>query len=103
MADDPVLETLSHLASDPRHSEEGDEILLAALERVPPEYAEVIRYHFLHGICQEKIAQLLDIPLATVKWCCFRGKEILRCVLSAAPRAPRCVRIKAACARGSNP
>jgi RNA polymerase sigma factor (sigma-70 family) len=97
MAEEPILETLSHLACDPRHTVEGDEILLAALDCVPAEYAEVIRYHFLHGMSQQKVADLLGIPLATVKWCCFRGKEILRCILSPEPRAPRCVRMKASC------
>ena len=82
MTDEPILETLSHLASDPRHSEEGDEILLAALEHVPPEAAEVIRYRFLHGISQQEIAEFLGIPLASVRSCCFRGKEILRSILS---------------------
>jgi RNA polymerase sigma factor (sigma-70 family) len=103
MVDEPILETLSHLASDPRHTEAGDEILLAALECVPPQYAEVIRYRFLHGMPQQKIAELLGIPLLTVKWCCVRGKEILRCVLSPEARAPRCVRIGSTCSEEWGP
>jgi RNA polymerase sigma factor (sigma-70 family) len=97
MVDEPILETLSHLASDPRLTEAGDEILLAALECVPPQYAEVIRYHFLHGMQQQKVADFLGIPLLTVKWCCVRGKEILRGILSPEPRAARSVRMASIC------
>lgn len=83
-----VLETLSDLASAPRNSGVGDDLLLEALQSIPPEYAEVIRYHFLHGLPHQKIAELLGAPLSTVKWRCFRGKEILRCTLSAGPTCP---------------
>ncbi|HEX7669428.1 MAG TPA: RNA polymerase sigma factor [Polyangiaceae bacterium] len=83
--DQRLLETLSELASDPRYTDAGDELLLAALENIPPEYGEVIRYHFLHGLAHKKIAEFLDIPLSTVKWRCFRAKEILRCSLSSEP------------------
>jgi RNA polymerase sigma-70 factor, ECF subfamily len=86
--DDPDLETISHLASDPRQTEAGDGVLLEALENIPPEYAEVIRYHFLHDLPHQKIAEFLGVPLSTVKWRCFRGKEILRCTLSPEPTCP---------------
>jgi RNA polymerase sigma-70 factor (ECF subfamily) len=83
--DESSLNTLSELASAPRQSDVGDDLLLAALESIPPEYGEVIRYHFLHGLPHQKIAEFLDVPLSTVKWRCFRGKEILRCTLSPEP------------------
>ncbi|HEX5855500.1 MAG TPA: RNA polymerase sigma factor [Thermoanaerobaculia bacterium] len=86
--DESVLGTLSQLASAPRQTDEGDRLLLAALESIPPEYAEVIRYHFLHDLPQQKIADFLGIPLSTVKWRCFRGREILRCTLSPEPTCP---------------
>ena len=86
--DDSDLETFSHLASDPRQADTGDGVLLAALENIPPEYAEVIRYHFLHDLPHQKIADFLGVTLSTVKWRCFRGKEILRCTLSPEPTCP---------------
>jgi RNA polymerase sigma factor (sigma-70 family) len=86
--DESFLETLSDLASAPRQSDAGDDLLLAALESIPPEYGEVIRYHFLHDLPHQKIAEFLDVPLSTVKWRCFRGKEILRCTLSPEPTCP---------------
>ncbi|HEX7669793.1 MAG TPA: RNA polymerase sigma factor [Polyangiaceae bacterium] len=90
--DESLLETLSDLASEPRRNEVGDELLLAALESIPPEYGEVIRYHFLHGLPHQKIAEFLDVPLSTVKWRCYRGKEILRCTLSPEPTCPKVCR-----------
>jgi RNA polymerase sigma-70 factor (ECF subfamily) len=86
--DESVLETLAHLATDPRQSEPEDGLLLEALETIPAEYAEVLRYHFLHDLPHQKIAEFLDVPVSTVKWRCFRGKEILRCTLSPEPTCP---------------
>jgi RNA polymerase sigma factor (sigma-70 family) len=76
--EEPVLETLSELATAPRRSAAGNALLFMALEGIPPEYAEVVRYHFVHGLSHEKIAGFLGIPISTVKWRCFRGKELLR-------------------------
>ncbi|HEX5854692.1 MAG TPA: RNA polymerase sigma factor [Thermoanaerobaculia bacterium] len=86
--DESVLETLSDLASSARQGDVGSELLVSALATIPPEYAEVIRYHFLHDLSHQKIAEFLDVPLSTVKWRCFRGKEILRCTLSSEPTCP---------------
>jgi RNA polymerase sigma-70 factor (ECF subfamily) len=83
-----VLETLSRLAADPRQSDAGDRLLLETLEKIPAMYAEVIRYHVLHDLTQQKIAEFLNLPLSTIKWRCFRGKEILRCTLSPEPTCP---------------
>ena len=92
--DGSVLETLSRLAIDPRQSDVTDGLLLTALESIPAEYAEVLRYRFLHDLPHQKIAEFLDVPISTVKWRCFRGKEILRCTLSPEPTCPT------ACRRG---
>ncbi|HEX7669035.1 MAG TPA: RNA polymerase sigma factor, partial [Polyangiaceae bacterium] len=61
--DESVLETFSDLASCPRQSDVVNELLIAALASIPPEYAEVIRYHFLHDMPHQKIAEFLDISL----------------------------------------
>jgi len=76
--EESVLETLSGLATTQASSAAGNALLFIALESIPPEYAEVVRYHFLHGLSHEKIAEFLGIPASTVKWRCFRGKELLR-------------------------
>lgn len=73
--------TLSDLACAPRENGIGDDVLRPALARIPPDYAEVIRLHYLHGFPHQKIADFLAIPVATIRWRCFRGKELLREVL----------------------
>jgi RNA polymerase sigma-70 factor (ECF subfamily) len=83
--DDSMLETLSALAVTPRHAEAGDDALFAALERIPFDYAEVLRLHFLHELPHQKIANALDVPVSTVKWRCFRGKKMLRGAFVEAP------------------
>ncbi len=81
-----VLETLSELATAPRRNAAGNALLFLALEGIPPQYAEVVRYHFLHGLSHERIAEFLGIPLSTVKWRCFRGREFLRGAPSPEPK-----------------
>jgi RNA polymerase sigma-70 factor, ECF subfamily len=98
--DNSLLETLSELACGPRTSEEGDDILLSALDRIPPEYSEVIRLHFLHDVPHQKIAEFLDVPITTVKWRCFRGKELLRDAVSTGPEVrTRCSKVSCSGAR----
>ncbi len=95
--DEKELETISSLAFAPRREEDGDELLLEALERIPPRYAEVMRLHFLHGLPHKSIAVFVDAPLATVRWRCFRGKELLRDALKAGGSGT--ARIEEACRR----
>jgi RNA polymerase sigma-70 factor, ECF subfamily len=73
--------TLSNIVCASREELEGDEILRAALERIPPEYAEVLRLHFLHEMPHQQIAEFLAVPVSTVKWRCYRGKQMVRCIV----------------------
>jgi RNA polymerase sigma-70 factor (ECF subfamily) len=75
------LATLSNIVCAPREELEGDDVLRSALDAIPPEYAEVLRLHFLHGMPHQKIAEFLAVPVSTVKWRCFRGKQMLRCLV----------------------
>ena len=79
--DDGVEASISLVAFSRRRPEEGDAELLEALSRMPPAYGEVLRYHFLHGLPHQAIADLGGVPLSTVKYRCSRGKELLRAAL----------------------
>lgn len=79
--DDALLKTLSDLACDPREERPGDGLLRGAIEEIAPDYAAVIRLHFLHGLPHRKIAALLGVSLPTIKWRCARGKELIRDIL----------------------
>lgn len=94
--DDGVVATISLVAFSRRRPEEGDAELLEALSRMPAQYGEVLRYHFLHGLPHQQIAEMGGVPLSTVKYRCARGKELLRGVLRDM-RAPLSSRIESTC------
>src|SRR5512132_957900 len=62
--DESLVATLSDLAFGPREEKNGDGYLLAALAQISPEYGEVLRLHFLHGVPHRQIATLLGVSLA---------------------------------------
>lgn len=75
--DEVLLEHVGALAR-PLVAEGGDEELRLALERVPANYALVLRLRFLDETPLKRIAAFLGVPVSTVKWRVHRGKELLR-------------------------
>lgn len=75
--DEVLLEHVEALAR-PLVAEGGDEELRLALERVPADYALVLRLRFLDEMPLKRIAAFLGVPVSTVKWRVHRGKELLR-------------------------
>lgn len=64
----------------------GDEArrLLAAIAQLPEKYRSVITLYHLQGRQYDEIAQVLEIPIGTVKTHLFRAKEQLRRLLNKA-------------------
>lgn len=58
--------------------DERDERLHRAIEELAEEYRAVITLHYLQGMAYEQIAQVLEIPMGTVKARLFRAKRGLR-------------------------
>ena len=58
--------------------------LRAAIEALPEKYRTVITLYHLQGKQYEEIAEVLGLPMGTVKTHLFRAKEQLRKLLSAA-------------------
>jgi RNA polymerase sigma-70 factor, ECF subfamily len=56
--------------------------LRAAIEALPEKYRTVITLYHLQGRQYEEIAQVLELPMGTVKTHLFRAKEQLRRLLS---------------------
>ena len=56
--------------------------LRAAIARLPEKYRSVITLYHLQGRQYEEIAQVLEIPIGTVKTHLFRAKEQLRRMLN---------------------
>jgi RNA polymerase sigma-70 factor (ECF subfamily) len=52
--------------------------LRLALERVPTDYALVLRLHYLDEMPLKRIAAFVGVPLTTVKWRVHQGKKLLR-------------------------
>jgi RNA polymerase sigma-70 factor (ECF subfamily) len=78
--DELLLDRLEALAT-PADREAEDAALREALERLPPEYALVLRLQFFDEMPQQRIAKALGVPVSTVKWRVYRGKQLLREVL----------------------
>ena len=65
-------------------AERNDEAqaLRAAISELPEKYRAVITLYHLQGRQYEEIAQVLDLPMGTVKTHLFRAKELLRKALT---------------------
>lgn len=57
---------------------ESNEELAWALDRIPAEYALVLRMRFLDEMPLKRIAAFLGLSLATVKWRVYQGKKLLK-------------------------
>jgi RNA polymerase sigma-70 factor, ECF subfamily len=58
--------------------QESSEELTRALERLPDDYAMVLRMRFLDEMPQKRIAAFLGVPVSTIKWRVHHGKKLLR-------------------------
>jgi RNA polymerase sigma-70 factor, ECF subfamily len=70
--DDPEGEFFSGLV---------DETILAHIDKIPGEFREVVLLSDLEGLSYAEIANVLDVPLGTVKSRLFRGRKLLQKVL----------------------
>lgn len=77
MMDEMLLETLDALAR-PFVEKSGDDELRRALEKVPEDYALVLRLRYLDEMPLKRIAAFLGAPLSTVKWRLHQGKKLLK-------------------------
>jgi RNA polymerase sigma-70 factor (ECF subfamily) len=55
-----------------------DEELRLALEKIPADYALVLRLRFSDEMPLKRIAAFLGVAVSTVKWRIYRGKQLLR-------------------------
>ena len=76
--DSLLIDRLQALSAPPLADREAENAeLLAAMDRLPPEYALVLRLQFFDGMPQSRIAAALSVPVSTVKWRVYRGKQVL--------------------------
>jgi RNA polymerase sigma-70 factor (ECF subfamily) len=65
------------------------ESLVAALDQLSPAHQEVLLLTFVHDLSYAEIAEILDIPVGTVKSRLNHAKRALRAVLTAREEAGR--------------
>ena len=76
--DELLLERVDALSRPLVVESTEDEGMAQALERVPADYALVLRLRFLDEMPLKRIAAFLGVPVSTVKWRVHRGKRLLR-------------------------
>jgi RNA polymerase sigma-70 factor (ECF subfamily) len=76
--DELLLSEVDALARPLVRETEAAEELQLALEKVPPEYALVLRLRFLDEMPLRHIAAFVGVPVSTVKWRVHKGKDLLR-------------------------
>lgn len=83
-ADDRVYET-PLFAGKADYDPEGeffrglvDDEVLAAVDGLPDDFREAVVLSDLHGMRYQEIAEILDVPLGTVKSRLFRGRKLLQ-------------------------
>jgi RNA polymerase sigma-70 factor (ECF subfamily) len=76
--DEFLIDKVTALAAPLAREPGADEELELALERLPSGYALVLRMRFLDEMSLKRIAAFLGVPVSTVKWRVFKGKQLLR-------------------------
>jgi RNA polymerase sigma-70 factor (ECF subfamily) len=76
--DELLLDQVQALARPLVRTGEAVEELRLALEEMPADYAMVLRLRFLDEMPLKRISAFLGVPVSTVKWRVFKGKELLR-------------------------
>jgi RNA polymerase sigma-70 factor (ECF subfamily) len=74
--DELLLGNLAAISAPVIESE--DDELSRALENLPADYAMALRLRFLDEMPLKRIAAFLGVPVSTVKWRVYRGKQLLR-------------------------
>ena|SRR5689334_16547246 len=75
--DDALLEKIEALTKPPAEKER-DEEMLAAIDKLPADYAMPLKLRFLDEMPLNRIAAFMGVPLSTVKWRIHHGKKLLR-------------------------
>lgn len=84
-ADDFIEETAAYEPPTPTHI--SDEEILAALDKLPPTYREVVLLADVQEFAYREIAEILEVPIGTVMSRLSRGRRLLRMELTELARS----------------
>ena len=68
-------------AEEPMESPDMPEMIRRCVRRLPDRYVQIITLYYLKGVSYEEIAQVMDIPMGTLKTWMFRARKQLRGVV----------------------
>ena len=83
IADETLLPALDRTPEENEIRRLTAEAVNEAVQNLPPQYASCIDLYFFHDMTYEEIADIIGIPLNTIKSHIFRAKKILRQKLEA--------------------
>ena len=78
--EEKIAETISFEPSIPQNLTDVD--VIAALKRVPKNFAEVVILADVEGFAYKEVSQVLNVPIGTVMSRLHRGRKILRVELA---------------------
>lgn len=72
---------LNQLAEEPSYTGDMPEIIRRCVSKLPDRYSTIITLYYLKGISYDEIAEVMDIPMGTLKTWMFRARKQLRTVV----------------------
>ena len=76
--DEMLLEHISELNQPLIDRKDSNEEIMMALAKLPEEYAMVMRMRYFDEMPLKRMPAFLNVPMHTIKWRIFRGKQLLR-------------------------
>ena len=76
--DEMLLEHISELNQPLIDRKDSNEEIMMALAKLPEEYAMVMRMRYFDEMPLKRMTAFLNVPMHTIKWRIFRGKQLLR-------------------------
>jgi len=80
--DEVLRDSLAVLSQPPLQHTENEELVQLALDKLPDDYAMLMRLRYLDGMPLKRLAALTDAPLSTVKWRVQQGKKLMRAAIA---------------------
>lgn len=68
-------------SEDPVENPDMPEMIRRCVKRLPDRYVQIITLYYLKGVSYEEIAQVMNIPMGTLKTWMFRARKQLRGVV----------------------
>ena len=83
ISDDAALDALSVDSETPGVDESLEtydivRFLSVEVEALPPQYRSAVTLFYVQDMTYEEIADIMNVPLGTVKTCLFRGRNLLK-------------------------